>query len=339
MKKIIISDVTLRDGNHAVNHQISEDVIKKYCIFAEQSKIPIIEVGHGNGIGASSLSVGIAKLSDKKLLNIARKILKKTKLSVHSIPGFSKFDDLKLAIDSGVDIIRVGCNSSDIDIIVKQIEFCKKNNVECWGVLMMFHMILKENKYVKSIKFLKDLGLKNVIIMDSAGYLLPDDVKKIITKITNLFKINIGFHAHNNLGYAIGNSIEAIKSGANIIDVSMNGFGAGAGNAQLEIFLTILKRMNIFNKINLEKVYEMSEEFEKMIKKTNPGYKNPFSTGPNILSATNGLFSGFASQVSFFCKEYGVSKLKAFKEIGKKQLVAGQEDLIMNVIFNLKNKI
>ena len=183
MKKIIISDVTLRDGNHAVNHSINLSIIKQYCQFAEKAKLSVIEVGHGNGIGASSLSIGRSAVSDKKIFKTARKFLKKTKLSIHSIPGFSTIEDLKLAIDEGVDIFRIGCNSTEIDIIEKQVNFCKKNNVEVWGVLMMFHLILNNKEYIKKINFLKTLGLKTVIIMDSAGCLLPSEVKKIFLEL------------------------------------------------------------------------------------------------------------------------------------------------------------
>jgi len=117
MKKIIISDVTLRDGNHAVNHSINIDVVKKYCEYAEQAKLSVVEVGHGNGIGASSLSIGRSAVPDSKLLKAARLLLKKTKLSVHSIPGFSTIDHLKSALDFSVDIFRIRCNANEIDII------------------------------------------------------------------------------------------------------------------------------------------------------------------------------------------------------------------------------
>ena len=80
MKKIIISDVTLRDGNHAVNHSINSNIIKKYCQFAEKAKISVVEVGHGNGIGASSISIGRSKISDQKILRTARLNLNNTKL-------------------------------------------------------------------------------------------------------------------------------------------------------------------------------------------------------------------------------------------------------------------
>jgi 4-hydroxy 2-oxovalerate aldolase len=339
MKKIIISDVTLRDGNHAVNHSINLNIIEKYCQFAEKAKLSVVEVGHGNGIGASSLSIGRSVVSDKKILKTARKFLKKTKLSIHSIPGFSTINDLKLAIDEGVDIFRIGCNSTEIDIIEKQVNFCKKNNVEVWGILMMFHLIMNNKEYIKKINFLKTLGLKTVIIMDSAGCLLPSEVKKIFLELKKI-KINIGFHAHNNLGNAIWNTIEAYKGGANILDVSLRGFGAGAGNAQMEILLTILKRMykKTFKIFDINQIYEMSENFKKILAKNNIKYMNSFSEPMNILSANYGLFSGFASHVNNFSKIFGINKLEAFEAIGSKKLVAGQEDLIMNIMFNLSNK-
>ena len=337
MKKIIISDVTLRDGNHAVNHRLCLKTIQEYCSFVEKAKIPIVEVGHGNGLGASSLSIGRSYVSDNKALKKAKNILKKTKLSVHSIPGFSTLDDIKSAIDCGVDIFRIGCNSTEIDTIVKQVEYCKKNNVEAWGVLMMFHLIYPNRDYLKKIKFLKDIGLKTVIIMDSAGCLLPSDVKKIFLNIKK-FKLNFGFHAHNNLGCAVYNSIEALNAGATILDASMRGFGAGAGNTQLEVLLTILKNKKLIPEINLDIVYQMSENFKFLLENNGLDYINAFSEPMNVLSANFGLFSGFASQVNFFSKKFKLSKLESFKAIAEKKLVAGQEDLIMNIMYNLKNK-
>jgi 4-hydroxy 2-oxovalerate aldolase len=339
MKKILISDVTLRDGNHAVNHSINIDVVKKYCEFAEKAKLSVVEVGHGNGIGASSLSIGRSAVPDQKILKAARLVLKKTKLSVHSIPGFSTIDHLKSAIDAGVDIFRIGCNSTEIDIIQRQVDFCKKNNVETWGILMMFHLINKNNEYVKKIQFLKEIGLKTIIIMDSAGCLIPSDVKNVFSNLKK-FKINFGFHAHNNLGCAIWNTVEAYDNGANILDASIRGFGAGAGNAQLEILLTILKKRkeNLFKNFDISSIYEMSDKFKSLLDSNNIKYNNAFSQPLNILSANYGLFSGFASQVNDFSERFKVNKLKAFEAIGKKKLVAGQEDLIMNVIYNLSNK-
>tara|TARA_Y100001970_G_scaffold5981_1_gene6774 strand:- start:46553 stop:47581 length:1029 start_codon:yes stop_codon:yes gene_type:complete len=337
-KKIIISDVTLRDGNHAVSHSIDKSIIRKYCEAIEKTKIKIVEVGHGNGLGASSLSIGKSIISDKEAITTARKYLKKTKLSVHSIPGFSRIDDVKKSIDYGVDIFRIGTNSSEIDTTYQQIEFCKKNKVEVWGVLMMAHLVFDKRKsYIKTIQFLKNMGVKTVIIMDSAGIFLPHDIENIFKNLKRKFKINFGFHGHNNFGSAVWNSVTAYLNGAKIIDASIKGFGAGSGNTQLDILVTVLERLNIKTGLDLGKIYKTAKIFPDFFKQRKVKYKNPFTEPKNIMSANYGLFSGFASKVDYFSQKYNLDDIEAFKAIGQKKLVAGQEDLIFNILFNLKN--
>lgn len=337
MKNIKISDVTLRDGNHAIGHQINKNIIEKYSKFAEENKIDILEVGHGNGLGASSLAIGRSKLNDQESVKIARKYLKKTKLSVHSIPGLSTFDDIKKAIDNGIDIVRIGCNSSDIDIIEKQFFYCKQNKIEAWCVLMMFHLIYNKEKYVSIIKNLKKIGIKTFIVMDSAGILLPDDINKIFK---NLKKIGVrsGFHGHNNLGCAIYNTIESVKNGAEIIDCSIRGFGAGAGNCQLEIILPLLKKLKFLKKYEEKNFYNMSDNFLHILKKNNIHYNDVFPKPINISTGFNGLFSGFSSKILLFAKKYRVSPFAISDLAAQKKIVAGQEDLIMNIAYNLSKE-
>jgi len=337
--KIIVSDVTLRDGNHAVRHSINEKVIQNYCRVIDETGVNIVEVGHGNGLGASSLSIGRSIISDEKALKIARSLLKKTKLSIHSIPGFSRLDDLKKAIDFGVDIFRIGANSTEIDTTFSQIEFCKKNKLEVWGVLMMAHLVYDKKKtYLKKVEFLHNLGIKNIVIMDSAGFFLPNDIKDIILNIKKKFKIKLGFHGHNNFGNAIWNSITACLYGAEIIDVSIKGFGAGAGNTQMDVFLTVLEKIGYKNNVNLGKIYNIAKKFPKILEKQKIKYINPFSEPKNIMSANYGLFSGFASKVDYFSDKFKLDDIDAFKAVGEKKLVAGQEDLIFNILYNLKKK-
>lgn len=341
MKKIIISDVTLRDGNHAVNHEINKKIINEYSRFAEKNNIDILEVGHGNGLGASSLSVGKSKITNIEAIKAARKNLKKTKLSVHSIPGFSTLDDLKKAIDHGVDIVRLGCNSADIDIIEQQFIFCKKNKIETWCVMMMFHQVYENKKYISIIKKLKNLGLKTFVVMDSAGILLPHDVINIFQNLKKL-KVRSGFHGHNNLGCAMSNTIESIKHGAEIIDSSIRGFGAGAGNAQLELIISIFKKMKILKKFNETSFYEMSENFLYILKKNKIFYKDVFTDPINISTGMNGLFSGFSPKIVNLANKLNVSKYDISNLAGEKKLAAGQEDLLMNIarsVYLKKNNV
>ena len=338
-KELIISDVTLRDGNHAVNHSISKDIIKNYCIQCEKANIKIIEVGHGNGLGASSLAIGRSAISDKEAFLTARKNLKRSKLSIHSIPGFSRIDDISLAIDCGVDIFRIGTNATEIDTTYSQIKFCNKEKVEVWGVLMMAHLVYNKKKdYLNKIQFLVDQGVRTVIIMDSAGIFLPKDIKDIFSNIKKRFKINLGFHGHNNFGSAVWNSVVAFQNGANIIDASIKGFGAGAGNTQLDVLVTVFERLGITVNINLPKLYNLAKIFPTFFKNKKIKYSNPYSEPMNIMSANYGLFSGFASKVDYYSKKFMLDDIEAFKNIGEKKLVAGQEDLIFNILYNLKKR-
>jgi 4-hydroxy 2-oxovalerate aldolase len=144
-KKILISDPTLRDGNHAVRHQLSRENFIDYCQAAEAAGVPIVEVGHGNGLGASSLLIGECKLTDEEILSISRANLKKTKLAIHLIPGFCTIkSDLARAVDLGVDIFRVGSHCTEADVTDRHIAYARKAGKEAYGVLMMSHMASPE---------------------------------------------------------------------------------------------------------------------------------------------------------------------------------------------------
>ena len=174
--------------------------------------------------------------------------------------------------------------------------------------------------------------------MDSAGIFLPNDIKDIFSNIKKRFKVNLGFHGHNNFGTSVWNSLIAYKYGANIIDASIKGFGAGSGNTQLDILVTILERLKIQTNLDIGQIYNLAKIFPSFFKNKSTQYKNSFTEPKNIMSANYGLFSGFASKVDYYCSKFNLNNVEAFRAIGEKKLVAGQEDLIFNILFNLKNK-
>ena len=334
MKKILISDVTLRDGNHAINHAMDEKTIAQYCKLLNKTGVDICEIGHGNGIGASSLSIGKSKISYNKSLISAKKNLKKIKLSVHAIPGFAKIDDINKCSDLGVDIFRIGANSPDYNLTFQLIEHCRKINKEVWCVLMMSHLIYEKNKYIEIIKELRNFGIKQVIFMDTAGYFLPNQIKEIFSSLKS-FKINYGIHAHNNFSVGVWNSIEAVKNGANLVDVATRGFGAGAGNTHFEIFAFICKKLKLKNvNLNLENILILSDYFKFQLE-NNFNKKDAFIENNNILSGYYGIVAAFAPQIDKFSKKYKKNVYRSYKKVGERSLVAGQEDLIPDII--LKN--
>lgn len=333
MNKILFFDSTLRDGSHAVKHQIGAEDIKNYCKEADDAGLYTIIVGHGNGLGASSLQVGLSLLSDKEMLTIARKELKKTKLGAFLIPGFGTIkDDIEPAIDTGVDLFCIASHCTEADVTCQHIKYVRERGKEVYGVLMMHHMTSAE-KLLEEAKKMQDYGAMGVIIMDSAGASTPDMVSERIKKLVDGLDIKVGFHAHNNLGLAVSNSYEAIKSGATIIDGTLRGFGAGAGNCQLEVLATLLQKLEIKTGLNLYKLMDVSDNVVAGMMQT-----PQIITSLSMVSGLAGVFSGFATPVKKAAEKFGVDPRDIFLELGKRKVIGGQEDFIIAIAAELANK-
>lgn len=330
MKNIIITDSSLRDGNHSVKHTISLDSIEKYCQFADRAGIPIVEVGHGNGLSASSLLIGKSPNTDKEMLTIARKNLKNSKLGIHTIPGLSTIDDAKLAMDYGVDVFRVATHCTEATLAKSHIEALAKTDKEVYGVLMMSALINAE-ELAEQAKIMEDYGAQAIIIMDSTGTYLPHDVRERISLLKARLNIKVGFHAHNNLGCAVANSISAVESGAELIDACIRGFGAGAGNAPLELIIPVLEKIGYTTGISFQ---ETIKEADHVMDYLVPS--SPITTPINILTGLTKLFSGFEKPIVKASKLYGIEYSSLIFELGNRKLVAGQEDLILEVAQKLK---
>lgn len=326
MSNILLTDSSLRDGNHSVKHTISLDSIERYCKFAENAQIPVIEVGHGNGIGASSLLIGEAKHTDTEMLETARKHLNNTKLGIHIIPGIATVKkDLLNAIDIGVDIYRVATHCTEATLAKSHIEFLKKRDKHVIGVLMM-SALADIPTLVKNAKIMEEYGATAVLIMDSTGTYLPEDVRQRIVALTSNLGIGVGFHAHNNLGCAISNSLVAVQSGATYIDACIRGFGAGAGNAALEVLIPVLEKSGFNLGIDFKKVIVEADTVTNYLV-TNP----PNITPVNVLTGLHKLFSGFEKPIIKAARLYNIEYSSLIFELGNRKLVAGQEDLIIEV--------
>jgi 4-hydroxy 2-oxovalerate aldolase len=334
MNKIIISDPTLRDGNHVVRHQLTKQNFITYCTAAENAKVPIVEVGHGNGLGASSMLVGECLYNDFEILETARKALKTSKLSVHAIPGFCTIKNhFAVSADIGVDIFRVASHCTEADVTKRHIEYVRSRNKEAHGVLMMSHMA-EPNVLVEEAKKMESYGAEALVIMDSAGAFLPDDVTDRISRLVDALNIPVGFHGHNNLGLAVANSIAAAKSGAKIIDGTIRGFGGGAGNTQLEVLVAVLHKMGYETGIDLYKILDAASVAEKEFNPI-PPYVSPTS----VISGISGVVSVFSKQVAEAAKKYNVDPRDIFIELGKRKAVAGQENLIVEVAQDLSASV
>jgi 4-hydroxy 2-oxovalerate aldolase len=305
-------DLTLRDGSHAISHKLTKEDIENHCKFAESTGIAVVEVGHGNGLGASSILIGESDLSDFEMIRTARSHLKNTKISVHVIPGIATIKrDIDPVLDM-VDIFRVACHCTEATMTSSHIEYLSTKGKTVYGVLMMAAHCSQTILVEEALK-MKTYGASAIIIMDSTGSFFPEDVATRI-KALKVLNIPIGFHGHNNMHLAVANSLAAIKSGATIIDVTVKGFGAGAGNTPLEIMEAVYPTC-----LDIESIYKYIDTFP---------YNRPTTKLVNILTAKYKLFSGFEKCILSACEKYKLSIKILVDEISKHNLVAGQEDII-----------
>lgn len=333
MRDILISDPSLRDGNHCVKHKISLESVARYCQFADKAGIPVVEVGHGNGIGASSLLIGQMPHTDSQMLSVARENLKKSKLGVHVIPGMATIHrDITSAIDNGVDVFRIASHVTEANITRPHIEYVRNRGKTAYGVLMM-SALADTKTLVAEAKKMEEYGAETFLIMDSTGTYLPRDVEERIKALKDNLSINIGFHGHNNLGLAVANSLIAVQNGANVIDACIRGFGAGAGNTQLECLIPVLEQYGYKTNIDFQKVIMEADNIMDYMVKT-----VPVAAPINILTGLTKLFSGFEKPIIKASKLYGVEYSSLIFELGNRKLVAGQEDLILEIAQNLNKK-
>ncbi len=330
MSNLLFFDSTLRDGSHAIAHQLNEEQISNYCRQIDDAGLHTVIVGHGNGLGASSLQVGLSKLTDDVMLSTARRELKKTKLGVFLIPGFGTIkDNLSPALDLGVDLVCVGVHCTEADVTQQHIEYVRKQGKDAYGILMMYHMTTPE-RLLEEAKKMQSYGAMGIVIMDSAGASTPDMVVKTMTLLSSNLTIRVGFHAHNNMGLAVSNSVLAIENGATIIDATLRGFGAGAGNCQLEVLAGLMQKIGIESGLDLYRLMDVSEDqVTKMMTKPQE------ITSISLISGMAGVFSAFATQVKKAAAQFKVDPRDIFIELGKRKIVGGQEDFIVDVAMNL----
>ncbi|MET7937544.1 4-hydroxy-2-oxovalerate aldolase [Streptomyces sp. NPDC005322] len=330
-RRILIHDPTLRDGHHAVRHQLGRDQLRHYAAAADAAGVPVIEVGHGNGLGASSLQVGRAKLSDDEMLSVVREALPNSRMGVFMLPGWGTTADLRKAVTHGADVVRIAAHCTESDVTERHLGFLRDAGVEAHGVLLMSHMATPQ-RLAEHCANLVAYGAQAVGIFDSSGHYLPPDVTERITAITEAVDVPVIFHGHNNLGMAVANSVAAAEAGARVMDGCARGFGAGAGNTQLEVLVPVLERMGFSTEIDLYALLDAADLAERELMSTPPTISSE-----SIVSGLAGVFSGFKTRVQETSRRAGVDPRDVFFELGRRQAVAGQEDLIVDVVAELRN--
>ncbi|KOT34626.1 4-hydroxy-2-oxovalerate aldolase [Streptomyces caelestis] len=329
-RRILLHDPTLRDGHHAVGHRLDADQLRAYATAANAAGVPVVEVGHGNGLGASSLQIGRARLDDATMLTTVREALTSSRMGVFMAPGWGTSDDLAAAVRHGADVVRIAAHCTEADVTERHIGVVRDLGAEAQGVLLMSHMT-GPGGLAEQCALMVRFGAQAVGIMDSAGHYLPADVAERVRAIVDAVDVPVIFHGHNNLGLAVANSLAAVDAGASIIDATARGFGAGAGNTQLEVLVAVLERRGVETGIGLREVLAATDVAADRLMKAPPSVDSLA-----VASGLAGVFSGFRRPVLQTARAEGIDPVDLFLALGERQVVAGQEDLIGDIARQVK---
>lgn len=330
-KKVVLHDMCLRDGMHAKQHQISLDEMKSIARGLDEAGMPLIEVTHGDGLGGASVNYGFPAHSDEEYLKAVIGVVKNAKTSALLLPGIGTVDHLKMAADLGVTTIRVATHCTEADVSEQHIGMAAQMGLDTVGFLMMTHMIEAE-QIVEQAKLMESFGANCIYCTDSAGYLLPDQVKERIALLRRELKpeTELGFHAHHNLSLGVMNSLVAVEAGANRIDGSVAGLGAGAGNTPLEVLVAVMDRMGVNHGIDLYKIMDVAEDL------VTPIMDSPIRIDRDSLTlGYAGVYSSFLLFAKRAAEKYGVSSRDILVELGKRRTVGGQEDMIEDLALDM----
>lgn len=334
-RKIKIVDTTLRDGSHAVSHSFTVEQATAIAGGLDKVGVSLIELSHGDGIAGSSINYGFSKVPEMELLSAASKVVKNAKLTVLLLPGIGTIEDLQQAKDNGAQAVRVATHVTEADIAIQHIKYAKSIGMMAVGFLMMSHMASPE-KIVEQAKIFVDCGADYINLADSAGHMVPDDVRARISALKNSIDIPIGFHSHNNLGLSVANSIAAVEEGASYIDATCRGLGAGAGNTQNEVLCAVLDRLGYDTGVDLYGIMDVAEEIVEPIMQR-PQVVNTAS----LMLGYAGVYSSFLLHTYRAAEKFHLNPRDILVELGRRGMVGGQEDMIIDVAFELsqqKNK-
>ena len=323
-KKITVHDMTLRDGMHPKRHLISLEQMKAVATGLDAAGVPLIEVTHGDGLGGSSVNYGFPSHTDEEYLSAVIPLMKNAKVSALLLPGIGTVDHLKMAHDLGVSTIRVATHCTEADVSEQHISMARKMGMDTVGFLMMAHMNSAEG-LVKQAKLMESYGANCIYITDSAGYMLPDDVKERLSAVRQALnaETELGFHGHHNMAMGIANSLAAVEVGANRIDAAAAGLGAGAGNTPMEVLVAVCARMGIETGVDVFKIQDVAEDLVV------PLMDFPIRIDRDALTlGYAGVYGSFLLFAKRAEAKYGIPARELLLELGHRGMVGGQEDMI-----------
>lgn len=330
-RKVTLHDMTLRDGMHAKREQISIEKMIEIATALDEAKVPYLQVTHGAGLGGNSLQHGFALASNAEYIDAVASRMKHAVVSVLLIPGLGTMKELDEAYEAGARSVHVATHCTEADTAPQHIAHARKLGMDSSGFLMMAHLNDAHGLTEQGL-LMESYGAQTIYVTDSAGAMLGDDVRAAIGSLREALKpeTEIGFHGHHNLGLAVSNSIIAIEEGASRIDVSLAGLGAGAGNCPTEVMAAVLDRMGVETGVDLFKLMDAAEDIvvpfmDQIVRADREALTLGYA----------GVYSTFLLHAKRASDRFGVPARDILVELGKRKMIAGQEDMIIDTAMTM----